>query len=294
MPNPKYLVSIVVWLALHHGLSAQKITPEGYFLGDSIKIGMPIDYTLSVKYPIELDVVFPDSLYDFAPFEIVEKFYFPTQSDSTTSYDSAVYRLMSFEIEPTQALALPVFILGNNDSTAVYPEKDSVVLAEMIEEVPDSIQLRQNTAYIHVPTQFNYPYLLIGLGVLVVVLIIVWVAFGKQIMKAYQLRKFKKAHEKYLQYFDKLVAQKPEESAEAVLLEWKRYLEQLLKKPYTKLTTKEILALRHNQGIEQSLRRIDGAIYGHASKASLGESFGVLRQYSDEQYRQKVQQIKNG
>ena len=41
--------------------SAQEIEPDGYFLQDSTQIGEEILYSLYVKYPKDLEVLFPDS-----------------------------------------------------------------------------------------------------------------------------------------------------------------------------------------------------------------------------------------
>ena len=55
--------------------TAQNITPKGLFLNDSILIGSPLPYVLSIKYPKELEIVFPDSLHNFSPFELTSKVY---------------------------------------------------------------------------------------------------------------------------------------------------------------------------------------------------------------------------
>jgi hypothetical protein len=44
--------------------------PRGKFLEDSIRIGEPVRFILSFKYPMDFEVIFPDFLYDFSPFEM--------------------------------------------------------------------------------------------------------------------------------------------------------------------------------------------------------------------------------
>jgi len=141
---------------------AQEIKPKGYFLDDSIKIGEAVNYSLSVKYPREQDIVFPDSTYNFMPFEINYKDFFFTYSDSVYSYDSAVFNLSTFEIDTIQYLKLPIFVLSNGDSFTVFTEIDSIVLEHIVTQIPDSLALIDNTIYKDLNLAFNYPYLMVG------------------------------------------------------------------------------------------------------------------------------------
>jgi len=111
---------INLWTGLALG---QHQRPYGKFLSDSIKIGQPVKFSLCFKHPVDMEVFFPDSSYDYSPFEFIDKQYFPTRSDSFSSTDSVVFTLMSFEIYKVQVLTLPVFIFpGKEDElSAGYP-----------------------------------------------------------------------------------------------------------------------------------------------------------------------------
>ena len=140
--------------------SAQDILVKGYFLEDSIRIGVVSPYILTSTYPSDLDIVFPDSLYDFSPYELGKKWFASTKSIEGTSYDSAVYYLLSFEIDSTQYNSLPLFQIIGNDSIAIYPEKDSIFLQQMVTEIPDSVSaeampLIENTDYRYVIDGFH-------------------------------------------------------------------------------------------------------------------------------------------
>ena len=294
----KQYIQVVLGLLLFSStLSAQEISPKGGFVGDSVKIGVSIPYSLSIKYPTRMDVVFPDSLYDYSPFELEGKQYFPTKSDSTLSYDSAVYYLSTFEIDTIQYLQLPVFFINNADSIPVYTEKDSVFLIELISVLPDSIQLKENTTYFNVPTQFNYPYLLIGLGILVFIIIVVLIVFGGKIKRYFQVRRLKKRHQKFLITFDQLAQQSSEESTteekEHTAFVWKKYLEKIEKAPITKLTTKEITQLlQPTDEVVEALKGVDRAIYSNKKNLSLASSFSTLRTDAIARYNNKIASIK--
>ncbi|MBL3656196.1 hypothetical protein [Fulvivirga sediminis] len=280
---------------------AQDITPKGQFLEDTIKIGSPIGFSLSVKHPRSIDVVFPDSLYDFSPYEIDHKLYFPTQSDSLVSYDSAVYYLSSFEIDSIQTLKLPVFALHRNDSTPIYSNTDSVILQQLVKEVPDSVgvealPLKENTTYKPVDFAFNYPYLLIGLGIFMVVAIVSFIAFGGKIKTYFKIKRLTTAYENFVSQYDNIVTDQSvsvSKQAEKALVTWKRYLEQLEKQPYTKLTTKEIIKRYQPKGIESSLAQLDMAIYNPKASAELMQAYTSLKKYANQRYTAKVEEVKN-
>lgn len=282
---------------------AQQIKPQGQFLSDSIKIGIPIGYSLSVKYPRGMDVVFPDSLYDYSPYELDHKRYFPTQSDSTHSYDSAVYYFTSFEIDSIQQLKLPVFILHGKDSTPVYAEADAAILKQLVAEIPDSVAaeampLKENTTYKRVRLQFNYPYFIIGAAILIVIIILFFVLFGGRLKKHYKLKRLKRANDKFIEKYDALVLndQEPEKGkAEKALVLWKKYLEKLESKPYTQLTTKEIIQLYNPESIADSLKALDRVIYGNLSvNGEMMKQYTALKKYAQEKFMAKVEEVKHG
>ena len=161
--------------------TAQNISPQGVFLNDSIQIGEPLPFVLSIKYPKELEIVFPDSLHDFSPFELTRKVYFPTKSDSIISTDSAIYYLTSFEIDTVQKLTLPVYQINEFDSSTLWTTIDSVILNQVVSAIPDSVAMITNTKYIEVPMAFNYPYASIGLIGAIILILVIWFIFGKTI-----------------------------------------------------------------------------------------------------------------
>ncbi|MGB3586820.1 MAG: hypothetical protein WBA23_09785 [Tunicatimonas sp.] len=282
---------------------AQEIKPMGHFVQDTIKIGESIQYSFSLRYPAELEVVFPDENYSFLPFEYVDRTFVPTQTDSITSFDSVVYTLTTFELDTFQSLSLPIYIIsadeeGRADSITIFASPDSVYLQQLITQLPDSLDLKENTAYLDTPLQFNYPYFLIGLGILIALLLIVYLLFGEKIRRRWQLRRLRKNHEqfqeKFAQQLEQLRQSPNKEQSEQTLVLWKRYMERLERAPYTKMTTKEISKLPEEQALKDDLRAIDRSIYSHRLNGELIGHFQHLEKHTHHRYEQRYQNIKHG
>ena len=177
---------------------------QGRFLADSIKIGEQIPYSLTVRYPSSLNLVFPDSTFSFAPFEIQKKKYFPTLSKNNISYDSTVYFLTTFEIDSIQILRLPIFSIHAKDCTAFFASPDTIFLKQLIKVVPDSIAaqelpLKTNTAYQNVKWLLNYWVFIIIISALLISAVTVWLIFGKRIKRYFILRRLQRKHNSFLQ-----------------------------------------------------------------------------------------------
>jgi len=268
----------------------QSIIPNGHFMKDSVQIGEHVAFSLSIKYPKTLELIFPDSTHNFSPFELISKRYFSTVSDSTFSYDSAIYYLSTFEIDTVQYLKLPVYIINEFDSTTLYTSLDSIVLKQVVEAIPDSVAMITNTAYVDVPMAFNYPYATIGLVFIVLIIIVLWLIFGKKIRSKIKVYQLKKRHTAFIQKFDDLVNSNRLD-AEAILILWKAYLEKLKKEPFTKLTTKEISAIINQSDLEKSLISIDRNIYGPKDESLLDDAYSHIKALAIEEY---MNQITNG
>ena len=136
--------------------------PRGQFLQDSIKLGKPFQYALSFRHKPALDVLFPDTTYNFKPFEVKSFEYFPTKTDARGSLDSVVYTLVSFDIHKIQPLSLPIFINMPTDCTTVYANKDSVILMEMFDKSTQKAILKTDDKIFYLPQEPNYPLILLG------------------------------------------------------------------------------------------------------------------------------------
>lgn len=278
-------------------VAAQDIKPTGYFLKDSVKIGELVAYSLSYKDKKNRPVIFPDSLYDFSPFELLDKSYFDTHSDSINSIDSAVYYLATFEIDTVQSLSLPVFVFTGNDSIPIFSEKDSIILNQVVTQMPDSVNLSETRAFQPVSRQFNYPYWIIALILLSVIALVVAIIWGKEIAKRIKLYRLMKKLEKFKVEFDQEIENISSETEktkiESLLKFWKSYMESLEQIPYTKLTTKEINQIQNNSSLEETLKSIDRNIYSTLAVTTLQNDFEFLKDYSVDRYNHVTEVIKN-
>jgi len=274
-------------------LFGQKIIPQGYFHKDSVKIGEELPYSLWLQYPMDKDVAFPDSLFDFSPFELDRRKYFTTKTDSLLSLDSVVYYFSTFEIDTVQYLTLPVFVINEYDSSAFFTPLDSIILNQVVTAIPDSVVVLVNTNYQDVPLAFNYPYFTAAIILLLLISLIVFIFFGKRIRKEIRIFWLKKRHNKFVRLFENRIGKKSI-MVEKTMAFWKNYLEKLLSKPYTKLTSKEIIELSDNEKLAANLELIDRNIYAGDQSTDAEEAFRYLLAHAIDQYHNKVKEIKNG
>ena len=295
---------IILWLLGISGgtLLAQELKPQGSFDADTLKVGEPITYTLSFRYPKNLEVVFPGEDDNYAPFEYLDRVFAPTSSDSVYSYDSVAYELTTFELDSIQSLALPVYVVNTNregeaDSTAIYAAIDSVMLERVIKEMPDSVDLKVNQAYRDVPLEFNYPYLLVGIAAFLLLAALVYILFGQKIRRQWQLYQLKKGQKAFQEQFgrslESLRKSPNKRRSEDTLIVWKQYMERLDRLPYTKMTTKEIVKIKGGEAVQNDLRAIDRSIYGKSSNGELIRHFEHLEKHTNKRFSQKIEEIKN-
>ncbi|OEJ99679.1 LapA family protein [Roseivirga misakiensis] len=288
------LVLVTVLISAAHG---QDNKPYGYFLKDSVKIGESVVYSLSYKDRKNRKVIFPDSLFDFSPFELLGKDYFDTESDSINSIDSAVYRLATFEIDTVQRLSLPVFLDTGSDSLELFSDIDSIILNQVVTIMPDSVSMAETSAYQPTSLQFNYPYWVVGLVTLGFITLVVLIVWGKELKKRIKLYRLKKQLAKFKLEFDQeiehLNADTSKMKIESVLKFWKSYMEKLEKIPYTKLTTKELVSIQENGSLEETLKSIDKNIYSPVEVTALQNDFEFLKDYSEDRYNHVTEGIKN-
>jgi hypothetical protein len=290
-----------IWLFVLTSGRAQDVHVNGGFLADSLGIGEEGGYYLTARYPSKLNILFPDSTFNFAPFEYGRKVYFQTRTTNGQSYDSAIYYLSTFEINKIQTLSLPVFQFNDLDTLSYASPRDSIRLIELVKNLPDTLAvqnlpLKTDTAYQLVPILFNYPILLIVMGALLILALIGWVVFGKRIRKHYRIKRMEKSYQKFAGAFTQQTDQIRQSFSagrtEHALVEWKRYMELLEARPYTKLTTRETMRMENNENLGANLHTIDRAIYGHDT--SVIEPLESLKAFAHQRFSKKLEEVKHG
>lgn len=273
------------------------VLPNAKFLKDTVKIGEPVQLTLAFKHKTEQEILFPDSSFDFSPFEFISKKYFPTYSDTTLSTDSVVYTLSTFEMDPLLKLSLPVFIIDQGDTIPLYSEETEVYIQQEISEITQQDSLKANTNYRTLPAKLNYPYLLIGLCILLVIGGLGFFIFKNPILKRYRMFLMERDYQNFIRSYDvcetAFQRERTTGTLEDLLSLWKKYLQKLEKVPYTTYTTKEISKLFDYNQLTSSLQNFDRAIYGGFIKDDMTNSMEYLKETAIRKYQSKQQEVKN-
>jgi hypothetical protein len=296
------LLFVLIFISSLIAHAQEKVNVVGRFKTDSVKLGEPIEYYVTAKYPSHWQVLLPDSTYSFTPFDFQKKIYFPTRTVNNVSTDSVLYLISTYEIDSIQTLKIPAFVVLPNDCTAYESNIDTVFFKHLVSNVPDSLAaeqlpLKTNTAYNSVSWLFNYPVFSIVAGVLIIISILVWLIFGKRIKRHFTLKRLTKKHHEFVNSYDsaveKLKSGFTPESAEKSVLIWKKYMEDLVTKPYTKSTTRELKEIENNEKLVSALSAIDRSIYGYIPPDTY-DSFTNLKEFSQMQFNKKLEELKHG
>ncbi len=288
------ILGILFWNVLHAG----PLKPQGRFLKDSVKIGEEVPYVFSFRYPSDMTVLFPDTTYNFYPFELNRKVFFPTVTDSIYNTDSVIYFLETFEIDSFQYLRLPVFIVTKGDSSVIFSEPDSIILVQVVKEIPKEPKLKEDAELVPVKKAFNYPLFFLVLGIIIAVGVLITIFYGKSLYRAWKVFRLQRAHKRFVARFFDMIrnvsSNNPAVEVEHVLAVWKQYMEKLERKPFAKMTTTEITRSYSEPELKEQLRYIDRTIYGNEKSSVLFKAFDYLLKYANERYHKRIEEIKNG
>jgi len=273
--------------------------PVGKFDTDTALVASPVKYTLFVQRSSKTQTVFPDSLYDFTPFELRKLTWFPTRLvDDSTVLDSAEYELIAFSSAPALSLSLPVFyILIQGDSLPVYaPTKQ--LYQRIIADGAKTDTLQAAIQTLPVSERFNYPYWIIGISLFVGLLALLNIFLGKPLQRYFGLWVERRRHSAFVRSFDKLVLQVKQRGAEGpmerALNLWKAYIERVENIPYTTYTTKDFSEHLPEPALTTSLQTLDRYIYGGFPPIESESAYGVLKRMAIRIYLQKAQKLRRG
>jgi hypothetical protein len=271
--------------------------PEGKFLQDTIEIGKPFYYSFSYLHSPDTEVFFPDTTFNFFPFEVVGQEYFTTQTSQRGSLDSTVYKLVAFNVQREQVFSLPVFVSLKGDCTTVFSMPDTAHLDLLMAPTdrPDTLQLRVLNDVIPLEKQFDY---IVFVGFLVsaalVGLIIFWL-FGEILKRQWNMFLLQRRHGDFVRSFSRLTKSANEKGilvdAEKAVIVWKNFMEKVEEKPFATYTTREILDTIDDESLATALKDMDGVIYGQVKSSSMVESLEVLKRVGLRAYRIKRKEI---
>lgn len=273
---------------------AQELTVEGYFLGDSAKLGEKIPYVLKATYRKGYNILFPDSTYDYSPFIFHEKQTFITSTKEGLTSDSAVYYLANFSLDPVLKFSLPIYEILKYDSISYFADQTDLALKLIINPLPEQLSFRENNVYQAIDKDFNYP-LLIGVLVVVVMLAaVLFFFFGDPIQKRWKLWLEKRKYERFILRWQKAEAtfsNNPDtDNADELLGLWKAYMEHLEVRPFREWTTVEISDFLENKDIIKDFREIEMIIYAGKEGENIGQACQNLKGICAETYQQKITQ----
>ncbi|OGX89299.1 hypothetical protein BEN47_07850 [Hymenobacter lapidarius] len=269
--------------------------PAGRFLQATVRVGEPLDYELRYEHAPDLEVVFPDSLAEFGPFEYVGKTYFPTRTRQGRSLDRAIYHLRTFRLDSVQRLALPVAVLRGEDTLRVAPPASRVRLRRTAAPQPSATalpELRQNLDLVPVEPVFNYPYWVAGAVAVLLLLAGSAALFRRPLTRRYQAYKMRKNHGYFLAQFARHVERfelsRSANNVERAVALWKNYLAGLENSELSSFTTREIVAYFANEvDVSKALSATDKVIYGNLQTEDAEEvdqAFQRLRGFAERRY----------
>ncbi len=266
------------------GQAKNSTKPIGKFLTDSIQLGEIVNYSLVFKHNSNQEVFFTDKGYDYTPFELAEKIYFPTATKNGVSTDSAVYQLRTFNIEKNQSISIPVYVRNKKDSLLNFPLKDSIILIEVLKENPKKLSLKQNAKLIPMKVKINIIDVFIKIGLFAIVATIWWLIFGKTINSHLKIFTIYRHHNEFKATFKKHAKTINKKNLEIALAVWKNYVGKLQHKSYLTMTTPEILDTIPNENLGEALSEIDKSIYGNIVSEKIIYSFETLINLADHFY----------
>ncbi|NME67313.1 hypothetical protein [Flammeovirga aprica] len=257
--------------------------PYGRFNTDSIMLGEEVKYTLRYEHSSDAEVLFPDSTYNFAPFELLDKTYFPTRTTNDVSVDCVEYTLAAYDIDSVYELGLPVWVYNQGEKDSVMAMLDGIFFKDLIKVMPDSLQLYANAEYVPLEEKFNYPYYLIFLGILVVIALVVLVGFGGKIKEYFRRKKLQKRYEQFLQnYSSHLNGDMTVNNVEESVVIWKSFMSSVVDVPIQAMTSKEAGQALHSKELEGQLKVLDRVIYAGQGEEEVKDILEGLKEWAEQ------------
>ncbi|MES2794727.1 MAG: hypothetical protein V4683_02120 [Bacteroidota bacterium] len=279
-------ILFLVFIFSSNCLGQIKITPRpiGKFLTDTIRLGEIVNFSFVYKHNSKQEVFFTDKAFDYRPFELVDKIYFPTKTINNVSVDSAIYQFRTFSIDSIQSISIPVFLANKGDSTLIYCEKDSIVLLQQIAGNLRALSVKDNSRLLPMKVKINIAYLFLQIAIIIVAIIIWWLVFGKTVMSQINIFTIYRRHVEFKKIFNRYAKSATKTNLEKALTLWKDYIGKLQKRSYTTMTTPEIIKNIPNDHLETALREIDKSIYGNIISEDINNSFTTLNNLADYYY----------
>ncbi len=169
------------WLLLFHLAVAGVAQPPQpqvrlSFEQDSVALGERVELTFEVTHDPKTQVLFPSRRKDFLPFDFVRSQQ-PTQEQvGERVRESLVYEIRTFDLASRQAVTLPYQYQSEADTINAQVRSDSVILAERILELSDTLKYRlAPNLYDLVKEEDHSLIWLAGVGGLLALGLLIWI-----------------------------------------------------------------------------------------------------------------------
>ena len=258
---------------------SQEIEYKVYFIEDSVKIGDSIPLISILKYPKSIELIQPDSSYNYLTFEYIDKKTFPSIQIDNIILDSTVYYLRTFEIDSTQNIKLEATIINKNDSLNIISNTDSITLISQVTDISSS--LINNTLFSVLKSIFNSEKVIYLIIIILSIIILLFILFRKKIIKYFKIRRIKSQLNKFNIEFELLSKNYSKNNKirelEKLLLLWKRFMEKFTNKPFSSSTTNEISYFINDKNILGILSTSDKCIYSDNKSPIELENLNALK-----------------
>lgn len=294
-----FLLFVVVFQGRFAFSGLGQTNPKVHFSQDSIRIGQPVQLSVCFKYKSEKRILFPDTSHSFAPFELLKKEFFPTVSSNGTSKDSVLYILTTYLPDTIQTIQIPVYEFNGLDSTIWVSNAASLkVIPSFKGPLPEKPVIYQDLSPQNIPTRFNYPYLLLAIGIFLILVLGINFFFNRPIQRFLYLFIERRRNAAYLTQFQRLNSQLEKnlttENFERLINLWKRYIQRVDGKPYTTYTSTEIFKVLPQAELKKSLQEIDRWIYGGVEMKDWRNNLEQIKEVSTQLYNKKRENIRGG
>lgn len=295
MAKTGYIYLLLFLLISQSKLPAQEVKVHGYFMQDSAKLGERVTYVLKAEYPSTMDLLFPDSLYNFGSMEYLGKQTFRSITVDTLTTDSALYFLANFSLEPIKEYSLPVFEILRYDSISHRPADAPLALKFIIDELPDALTFQETNAYQKIRRDLNYPALILVMVIVVALLGVIYYFFGDRLKRQWLIYLEKKRRERFVTRWENaqatFFAKKDLDAADELLGVWRGYMESLTGHPYREWTSTEIAHALEQPDLVKELREIEVVIYANRMTDGIKQACERLSGLTEEEFRKKIKNI---
>ena len=193
----KYLILSLLILQSSYSLNAQKIEYKGYFIKENKTIGDTIYFISTINYPKNIEIIQPDSSNNYKTFEYIDKLIFPSLKIEDRILDSTIYLLRTFNTDTIQSLKLSSYIINNNDSLKITSTEDNVIISNQIQKIDQSLKVKYNTILSKINKLINYKYVTYIIAVILLIIGLTYILFGKKIIIFFKIHRLKKAFKSF-------------------------------------------------------------------------------------------------